>query len=407
MFKALFDRRSALKREASEHLEQHISNWTLEAQIKHEDYLKAIREVEREIDDQESKASKVGFHTSKDPKPFLDPSAKFKRTGNQNMNNQQNVIFKSSESVAESFGCDQSMNLVGNLICAQAGREIDADIAAVLAGVTNQTGNSVLKPAQFAGFVDQARARSAFIAAGAQTMMMKAETVTVGRVESKTEFESKAELDPFTRQSMKFGHVSMRSFTIGALYETSKEFLQDAVNAPSLIESTLAADFAEQIDKYGLQGTGEKEPLGLANNTAIAATGGGAVDWLDFSAASTTIRGFNREPNACVLTPTLRDALWTIETGDGTNAARGWLAPPKTLENVNFLASNNASSTVGVIGDFSYAMIGIRLAMEVISSEQAADSFENYGVLIRAVWRGDFVVTDPKAFHRLTGLTAS
>ena len=403
--KELYDKRHKLVSDAKSFLEQHGESWTFSQQHEYERKLAEIKSLTEEIKAKEEKRAKAGFHVS--GPIHYDPAEPFTRTRNNKMQSNENVIFHKGQSIASEFNCDPSMNIVGNLICAQHGREIDADVRSVLAGVTNQTGNSVLKPDQFGGLIDQARARSAFIAAGAQTMMMKAETVTVGRVESKTEFESKEELDPFTRQKMKFGHIGMRSFTIGALYETSKEFLQDAVNAPRVIEDTLAADFAEQIDKYGIQGTGEKEPLGLANNTAIASTGGGAVDWLDFSAASTTIRGYNREPNACVLTPALRDALWTIETGDGTTAARGWLSPPKTLENVNFIASNNAHATIGVIGDFSYAMVGIRLAMEIITSEQAGDTFENYAVLIRAVWRGDFAVTDAKAFHRLTGLTAT
>ncbi|XZE44018.1 phage major capsid protein [Pirellulaceae bacterium SH467] len=403
--KELYDKRNKLVSDAKSFLEQHGESWTFSQQHEYDRKLAEIKSLTEEIKDKEEKRAKAGFHVS-GPLNY-DPAEPFTRTRNNKMQSNENVIFHQGQSIAAHFGCDPSMNIVGNLICAQAGRDIDGDIQAVIAGTTNQNGNSVLKQPHFAGMMDHVVADSTLTNAGAGVLMMKSETVTIGRIESKTEFESKPELESFTRQKMKFGHVGMRSFTIGAVYETSKEFLQDAVNAPQIIEKTLAADFAEQIDKYGIQGTGEKEPLGLANNTAIASTGGGAVDWLDFSAASTTIRGFNREPNACVLTPTLRDALWTIETGDGTTAARGWLSPPKTLENVRFLASNNAHATVGVIGDFSQALIGIRLGMEIITSDQAGDTFENYAVLIRAVWRGDFAVIDPKAFHRLTGLTAT
>lgn len=406
--KELGETRTKLLSDARSFLDANETNWTKEAESKYD----AIMADASLIADTLAKRQAFQDRLAVDGKGIPGKGVLVDANGIAHR------VFGKDESIQSSYGGGQKSdldgyakdvpNLLGHFICSRvSGNRLSPELRGMFAGVDTQTGASVMRPETYGGTIDRARAQSAFIRAGATTLVMATDDVRLGRRENIVTPEVKAELTAFTAQRMTFGHVMLRSFTIGSLYELSREWVDGTANAAELVDAAISADLAAAIDKFALQGTGSNQPTGLTNIAGISSAAGGAVDWTDFAAAGTVIRNANHEPTAAILNPTIRDVMFDKETGDGVNAARGFLGAPPTLKNVNFLATTNMPSANAVIGDFSKAIWGVRSEMMIESTTTGGDSFEKHSVLVKVVFRGDIGVTDPTAFYKFTALTAS
>lgn len=237
---------------------------------------------------------------------------------------------------------------------------------------------------------------------------MDSESLVIPKLESDLTVTNKAEGAAWTASDLTFGQRELSTHTAGAFTKISRELWEDA---PGLlaeqIGSWLASAMAQQIDRWGIQGTGSAQPTGLVNVAEIDSTGSiGAIQWSDISAAVTAIRNANHEPNAVLLYPEVHDDLMTSVTGDAVNAAKNWLGPPPTLEGKLFLPSTNVPLANAVIGDFSKYAMGLRTTARVEASTTAGEAFERHQVYVKVVMRYDFVTLDDSAFHVLTGITS-
>lgn len=270
------------------------------------------------------------------------------------------------------------------------------------------TAGGYLVPEQLASeVIDLARARSVLMRAGTRTIAMTSDAMLVPKLETDATVSIKAENEAITASDMTFSARNLRTYTAAAMTKISRELWEDS---PQLlaqqIESWLVAKMAQQVDQWGLQGTGVGQPLGLVNRTEIDETGSvGAIDWADVSAAATAVRVANHEPDAIVLHPQIHADLMDIETGDGANAARGWLGRSPNLEGVTFHQSTNCPTSDLICGDFSKYLMGLRTGALVESSTEAGDSFQNHQVWVKIVTRFDFATLDDSAFYRLADIT--
>jgi HK97 family phage major capsid protein len=225
-------------------------------------------------------------------------------------------------------------------------------------------------------------------------------------VASDPEIKLRSENAPIHESNNTFGAIRLVAKNAGVLTKMSRELAEDA---PELlaeqIGQLLVSAMVTTIDKWGLAGAGGLEPEGLYEQV-LASTGSiGAIDWTDVSAAATAIRGVNHEPNSVILSPKRYADLFEAETGDGTNAARGWLDAPPTLRTLQFLQTTNNPDAKAMIGDFTRYAMGLRTSPLVEATTVGGDAFGNHQVHIKITARFDFATLDKTAFRSLTGIT--
>lgn len=204
--------------------------------------------------------------------------------------------------------------------------------------------------------VDKARSKSVLERAGCSTVLMDGPQLHVPALVEDAEMKTKSEGGPFNRSKLKFGTRILSAMTGGCVVELSRELWEDSEELLARQLGTfLAAELARQVDEWGLSGSASAEPQGILqrdiDNTDSDSVG--AIDWTDLSDAATKVRERNHEPTVAIMHTTIRDDLLSIETGDGTNSARGWLGKPPTLENVTLLETTHCPLAKAIIGDFS------------------------------------------------------
>ena len=257
--------------------------------------------------------------------------------------------------------------------------------------------------------IDLARAKTVCIQAGARTLPMGSDRLTIVKQLTDPSLEFKRENDAFTGDDgVTFGAISFTSHTIGQVVTMSRELMQDAPNSAYMIEQALAASLARKIDYLMLMGDGTSDlPLeGLISDSNVGSTTSvGAIDWLDLHNAVIDIQTNNGEPNAYICSPTIRGDLATLTSGDGTNAARMWLPAPATVQPLTALTTTACPDENAFVGDWSQAVFAVRQVGEIAVSYDANEAFERNQVKLRITWRGDIGFLRPTFFHRLEGIT--
>lgn len=288
--------------------------------------------------------------------------------------------------------------------------------ARTMAGASATGGGLLVAPSVSARIIDRARAMARTIQAGAQTLPMESRDVTIAKVATDPTAYWRGENAAITSSEVVFEGVKLQSRTVAALVKMPVELLEDAPNLGDLVESVLGSTIGNEIDRVGLVGSGAaEEPRGIENTPGITATGSiGSPVWDDLVDAVTAVRTANGEPSAAILHP--RD-VGTLAKLTGT-ANDHYLAPPEEIRNLRRLTTTQvpanrgggANESLAFIGDFSWLWYGIRTALTVETSRQAADSsgsaFANMQVWIRAYVRMDTAVVRPGFFTVLSGITA-
>ena len=285
-------------------------------------------------------------------------------------------------------------------------RDADAERRA-LGETANVLGGYLVPDALWSQVLDAARAQSAFVQAGARVVPMETETLAMPMIDSDPTFAVKAEHAAWSESNINFGLGMLNAKTYGSLIRVSNELLEDSPLAAQAIETSLTRGLASAIDSACLIGS-SGGITGITNNTTIVAnqTGSvGAILWDDLHAATVAVQANNFEPTAYIVHPTIAGDLDILTSGDGTTSAKLWQGPPPSVSGVRRFKTTTIGTAKILVGDFSYAVFGVRLKPSIEISRVADDAMAKYQTLIRIVWRGDSIVLRPEAFHLLAGIT--
>lgn len=260
-------------------------------------------------------------------------------------------------------------------------------------------------------FIDLARNKARLFEAGAFTIPMEDARLRVARITTDPSPEWKAENASGTEASIVFGAWDLRARTLFCYVKCSNELLADAPNAASLIESTLAAAIAVELDRVGLVGAGGgEEPVGLQYTSGVGTeTSVASPVYADFVNAQTDVRTANGEPNAIILHP--RD-LGTLNKLTGAVEGQPMQMPP-CLVGLPWLHTSQIPTTLGAganesvafVGDFKQMGFGIRRTVEILASPHG-DALAANQTWVRAIVRADVLVARPSHFSVLSGITA-
>ncbi len=274
------------------------------------------------------------------------------------------------------------------------------------AGGINSAGGVLVPEVLATDFIDLARAKTVCLRAGAKTIPMTSDNLTIARVTTDPVFTVKGENAPFSGTQVGFDGIGLYPVVIGNYIPVSRELIEDAPNASELLQQTLTKALAVAIDSYAINGTGSAQPIGLLTQPNIAETGTvGTLAWSHLQTAVTGIRNSNIEPNAYLVSPTTQNRLASLTTGDGTNAAKNWLPPPSNVAAVDQFSTTTMPDGFIIAGDFTELLFGVRTEARIEVSTEAGTAFAAHQVWIKVFTRWCCNVARLGAFHRLTGIS--
>ncbi|MBA7532475.1 hypothetical protein ES705_24701 [subsurface metagenome] len=189
--------------------------------------------------------------------------------------------------------------------------------------------------------VDLARNKSCVMQAGATTMPMPTPEMRLVRLVSDPTAHFRAEHAAITASDWQLEPLNLHAMTCGCLVKSSIELLEDAKNAGSMLEASMAAAIALEMDRVALYGSGTNEPSGLdvlANVETINKGGNGATitDYDDFSNAVEDVYNNNGIPNAVIMAPRTYFTIDRLKQGTTNDPLVG----PESYQNLKKFVTN-------------------------------------------------------------------
>ncbi|HXH53544.1 MAG TPA: phage major capsid protein [Sphingomicrobium sp.] len=290
----------------------------------------------------------------------------------------------------------------------------DAERRALAEGTDSAGGYTVPDPLA-SHFIDRLRAASVTIRAGARTVPMTSDTLSIARLESDPDMGWRAENAAITESDPTFGRVAFQAHSLAGLVRCSRELLEDSVNVEAMLENAFVQATALAFDVGCLYGTGpgNNQPTGLGNISGIASVsmGNNGAALTNYDKIIDTIYELQLanagDPSAMIYHPRTGAALAKLK--DSQNNP---LTVPEMVAKVPKLVttsvpidqtqgtSTDASSIL--TGDFKRMLIGLRNSLRIeILKERYADVHQ-YGFV--AFMRGDMQVEHKAAFAKLVGI---
>lgn len=292
---------------------------------------------------------------------------------------------------------------------------VTPEMRAQLGGV-DSLGGFLLSDPTSARVIDLARNRAVVFAAGAMTVPIEGERLSMARLAAEPAGTWRHENAPMVFGDLEYERITFRPRTLLIGVKSSAELWQDVEGFGEVVERSLAQAVALELDRVALLGLGAAaEPLGLLNDGDIGVQPnvGTPTDYDDISVGIQGVRNANGEPNALIWSP--RTAGSYARLKDTTNqplrqpddvAALTKHATKQLPDNLG--AGTNES--VAVVGDFTKLLVGIRLGFTLEVSRDAAEgtgsAFRDYQVWIRAALRADIALEQPTHFSKLPAITA-
>jgi HK97 family phage major capsid protein len=280
------------------------------------------------------------------------------------------------------------------------------------------SGGALMPSVLSARVIDAARAAAVVFRAGAQTLPMDAAEVNLARVAQDPVPSWKGENQPAMPSDVALERLALRARTLVGLVKASVELIEDAPNAGDVIETTLAAALALELDRAALRGQsdggGATMPLGIRGTSGVNLVAvSGLVDLDDFSAAVERITTLNgpSEGLSVIMNPRTWGSIDRMKDGEGlpVRGPASWEALRKFQTTSIPITLAPGTATEPLLGFFPSLVVGMRTELQIEASRVAADSdgsaFRNLQVWIRAYLRADVLVTRETWFSVLTGVT--
>lgn len=288
----------------------------------------------------------------------------------------------------------------------------DAALERSLAEGTQSAGG-YLVPTPLAGrVIDLARNAMWVMRAGAITVPMTAQTLTIPRLTGEGSPAWRNEGAPLTAGDLTFDTVKFTARSLDRLVIMSRELFEDSnPSAQDVIAHSFAAQLALELDRAALRGSGAApEPRGVLNTPGVNITTHGANGsnitnydwWLD---AVATVRGNNFEPNAHIQAPRTSNSLAKLKDTQGR-----YLEPPDSMLPMLPTKQVPIALTVGTstdcsevyTADWSQLGVGLRTGFTLeFLRERYADTGQ---VAFIAHLRADIQLFQPGAFTIDTGV---
>jgi HK97 family phage major capsid protein/HK97 family phage prohead protease len=279
----------------------------------------------------------------------------------------------------------------------------------VLSEGTDSAGGFTVPDILLARWIDKLRAALTVVQAGAVTIPLTSDVTKIARLLTdptaawRAENAAVAESDP-VMEAVTFAPKSLDVF-----FKTSRELVEDSINAAEILEATLVRSFAVEVDRVCLAGTGTApQPRGLRNITGVNEVNAGAALTSYDSILDLLALVWSKNVTAvdtAIMAP--RTAAQLAKLKEATTNAP--LARPAVLADWRVLMSANVSitETPGTastlyLGDWSQMMLGFRTQMQVEIARELFRGNYQYGYFGHL--RFDMQLAHNESFGRLIGI---
>jgi HK97 family phage major capsid protein len=273
-------------------------------------------------------------------------------------------------------------------------------------------GGILIPPVLSARIAQLARNAMAVQRAGCAFVPMTSATLVMARQTADVSAGWYAANASISEADATFDSVTFTARKMATLVRVENELLEDASNIDSVIQASIAAAIALEFDRVALIGTGTApQPRGVYNTSGIntVAAVGTPSSFDKFVQSLYQVRGANFEPTGALYSTRTAQTLAQLKNsiGDVLHPPAEWAALPKFATNqiINNQGTNSDES-YAVIGQFDQLAVGLRHGIQIEVSREASDVFPKDQTMIRATWRGDIQVLQPKAFSLMTGIKA-
>jgi HK97 family phage major capsid protein len=280
---------------------------------------------------------------------------------------------------------------------------------------TDSAGGYTVPVLLSATLIDALRARCTVFTAGAQTLVLDGgKSTTLAAISGDPTAAWKSEGAAVATSDMTFSPVTLTPKTLAVIVTASRELVDDSINLDQALTISIAAAFAQELDRVALLGSGTApQPKGIVNVAGIGSysmgTNGAAIANYDpFVQALAILRGANaQDPTAVIINP--RTDLEINLLKDSQNRPLG---RPKAIENLPFLVTSKlpinetqgSSSTAchAIMGNFEELLIGMRAALRIEFLREMYAGNLQYGFL--AYLRADVAVKHAASFCSIVGI---
>lgn len=265
-----------------------------------------------------------------------------------------------------------------------------------------------------ASFIDSLRSETVVIKAGAKTVPMAVNTLSMVRSAGDPQAAWRAEATAVAESGVTFERITFNAQSLAVMVKMSRELFEDSINAVQALENAFAKGIAVQFDQACLYGSGTgNQPLGIVNvagigSTSMGTNGAQLANFDPLIDAAYQLASANAGmPTAHIMSPRTQMGLAKLKDTQGR-----YLSPPDMVSKVPFLATTSvpinetqgsASTCSSIItGDFSQVMIGMREDLRIELYREPFASTLQY--MFIAHMRADVQVAHPLSFTRLKGI---
>ncbi|WP_172332462.1 phage major capsid protein [Mangrovicoccus sp. HB161399] len=302
----------------------------------------------------------------------------------------------------------RGLSLGGYLRSMIVGAKTDTERRALAEG-SDSAGGYTVPTTLSSELIDKLRAASVVNAAGARMVPLTSDDHVIARLATDPVPAWRTENSAVTESEPTFDSVPLQPKSLAVLTKISFELMEDSVNLQTELPRIMSVALAKELDRVALIGSGTApEPRGVANTSGIGTTAhdDAISSYIPLVRARTGILSANAGPvSAIIMHPRDEGSIAEMVDGNGNP-----LIMPRVLEPIPVLTTTalpidggvgtNESSVI--VGNFRHLLIGMRTNITVTVLREHFAGNMQYGLL--AYMRADVAVSQPGAFHTITGV---
>ena len=286
---------------------------------------------------------------------------------------------------------------------------------------TGSLGGFLVNPTVSSKIIDLARNFARVMQAGAWVLPMSSPEMRLVKLTGDPTAYFKAEHAAGVESDFTLEDLNLKAMKCIAICRSSLELLEDAANAGSALEMSLAKSIALKMDEVALVGDGVNEPLGIdnaipaGNIISMGANGAAPTAYTQLSQILEAIAVANGEGSAYIMNPRSYFAYDRLLAATTNNRLDKPLSVQKIFDDGKFYHSNQVgiTDTQGTstdaskcfAGDFKQLVFGILKGLRLeITRTGGTGTFSQYEALIRAVVRFDIGILRSDHFSKIEGL---
>ena len=303
----------------------------------------------------------------------------------------------------------------GRLMAAMvSGSRGDSIVRNALSEGADSSGGVTVPETVMAQLIDQMRAASHVVNAGAKTAILTTEKTSIARLSSDPSAAWRLENGQVAESEPTFDAVQFVARSLAVWVPISRELIEDSINIETALQLALTGALAGEVDRVAMLGSGTApEPKGIANdaniNTLSMGENGAAItNYAQLLSAYQLMAEANSSaPTAAIMAPRTRFAYAGLVDSSGQPLNR-----PDIIKDLPLLMTTkvpiddtqgtavNASKII--LGDFSRLILGVRSSLRIEILNQPLARNLQYAFL--AHLRMDIAIEQPKAFTVIKGV---